>query len=98
MTELAAELDQKLTKLTPAKARALERLVREAMALAETPEMASPTANVPAGPNDLLNLRVYALPVMTQDFERLWEAMDEPPRELPRLRELLREPGRFGHA
>jgi uncharacterized protein (DUF1778 family) len=98
MTDLAAELDQKLAKMEPAKARVLERLVREAMALADAPGTASPTANVDAASDDLLNLRVYPLALMTEDFERLHEAMDQPPRELPRLRELLSQPGRLRHA
>jgi hypothetical protein len=38
MTDIAAELDQRLTQLAPEKARALERLVREAMALAVDPD------------------------------------------------------------
>jgi hypothetical protein len=98
MTDLAAELDQKLTKLAPAKARVLERLVREAMALAGATETTPPAGDVDAGADHLLNLRVYPLPLMTQDFERLREAFEGPPRELPRLRELLSKPGRLGHA
>jgi hypothetical protein len=98
MTDLAAELDQKLAKLEPAKAQLLERLVREAMALADAPEMASPTANMEPASDNLLNLRVYPLSLVAEDFGRLQEAMDQPPRELPRLRDLLRQPGRLGHA
>jgi hypothetical protein len=91
MTDVAAELDQKLMRLAPSKARVLERLVREAMELADTAEVTS-------GTDDLLNLHVYPLPLKASDFERLREALDETTRELPRLRELLRQPGKFGHA
>jgi hypothetical protein len=90
MTALAAELDEKLAQLAPAKARALERLVREAIALADD--------KVDVDTEDLLNLRVQPLPLPTRDFERLREALDQRARELPRLRELLRQPDRFGHA
>ena len=96
VTDLAVELDQKLMKLAPAKARALERLVREAMALADAADIQTGAAE--AGSDELLSLRVRPLPLTSQDFERLREALDEPPRDLPRLRELLHEPNRFGHA
>lgn len=92
MTDLAAELDQKLTQLAPAKARGLERMVRDAMALADA------SGKIDADADELLNLRVYPLPLGSGDFGRLREAIDEPVRELPRLRDLLREPGRLGHA
>lgn len=98
MTDLASELDQKLTQLAPAKARALERLVREAMALADANDASrAPTAEE-AGIEEALNLRVRPLPLDDPDFERLHGALDEPPRDLARLRELLSQPGRFGHA
>ena len=96
MTDLAVELDQKLMKLAPAKARALERLVREAMALADAADIQTGAAET--GSDELLSLRVHPFPLNSQDFERLREALDEPPRDLPRLRELLHEPNRFGHA
>src|SRR5438067_1210409 len=98
MTDLAAELDQKLTELAPAKARVLERLVREAMALADAADVSLQTGTAKPGTDELLNLRVYPLPLATPDFERLREALDQPPRDLPRLRELLSEPSRFGNA
>ena len=98
MTDLASELDQKLTQLPPAKARALERLVREAMALTDANDAARATKPEEAGIQEALNLRVYPLPLPGPDFERLREALDEPPRDLPRLRELLSQPGRLGHA
>ena len=94
MTDLASELDEKLAKLPPAKARVLERLVREAMVLADAADVQTGTA----GADELLNLRVQTLPLDSRDFERLGEALEESPRDLPRLRELLREPSRLGHA
>jgi len=90
MTDLALKLEQKLTQLAPGKARALERVVREAMALADAAETMS-------GTNDLLNLRIHAIALMSEDFRRLAEALNEPPRELPRLRELLTQSSRLGH-
>ena len=47
---------------------------------------------------DWLDMQVHPLPLATADFERLTEALREPPRNLPRLRELLKEPGKFGNA
>ena len=98
MTDLACELDQKLAQLAPAKARALERLVREAMALADAKDASRATEPEEGGIQEALNLRVYPLPLGGPDFERLCGALDEPPRDLPRLRELLSEPGRLGDA
>jgi hypothetical protein len=47
---------------------------------------------------DWLNLQVQPLPISAADYDHLAAALEEPPRDLPRLRELLREPGRFGNA
>ena len=98
MTDLASELDQKLTQLAPAKARALERLVREAMALADANNASQATNPEEAAIQEALDLRVYPLPLATPDFERLREILDEPPHDLPRLRELFSEPAKLGHA
>jgi hypothetical protein len=98
MTDLASELDQKLTQLAPTKARALERLVREAMALADANDPSRATTPTEAGIQAALNLRVYPLSLPSPDFERLRGALDESPHDLPRLRELLSQPGRLGHA
>jgi len=89
MTALASELDRKLSELTSERARLLERLVRDAMALAESVE---------AGGPDGLNLEVQPLPMSAADYDHLAAALNEAPRDLPRLRELLREPGKFGNA
>ena len=89
MTALASELDRKLTELNAERARLLERLVRDAMALAENAEAGSP---------DWLNMQVQPLPMSAADHDHLAAALDEPPRDLPRLRELLREPSKFGNA
>jgi len=91
MTAIASQLDSKLAQLPPAKARLLERLVREAMTLADVAE------TVEAAP-DWLEMQVHRLPLATADYERLTEALDQPPRDLPRLRELLREPSKLGNA
>ena len=98
MTDLASELDQKLTQLAPAKARVLERLVREAMALADADDASRTTNLEEEAIHEALNLRVQPLSLAAADFERLSEALNDSPRDLPRLRELLRKPARFGHA
>ena len=46
---LASELNQKLTQLAPSQARALERMVREAMALADANDAARATNPEEAG-------------------------------------------------
>jgi hypothetical protein len=89
MTALAIELDRKLTELNSERARLLERLVRDAMALAESVEAGSP---------DWLNMKVQPLTMSEADYDHLVAALDEPPRDLPRLRELMREPSKFGNA
>jgi hypothetical protein len=89
MTALANELERKLSELPSERARLLERLVRDAMALAESTDGGAP---------DWLNLQVQPLPISAADYDHLAAALEEPPRDLPRLRELLREPGRFGNA
>ena len=89
MTAIASELDRKLTELTAERARLLERLVRDAMALAES---------AAAEDADWLNMKVQPVTVCEADYDHLAAALDEPPRDLPRLRELMRSPGRFGNA
>ena len=98
MTELASELDQKLAQLAPAKARVLERLVREAIALADAGDSPMQPGAVEREDPDLLELQVHPLPLTTSDFERLAEALEQPLRDLPRLRELLNQSGKFGNA
>ena len=75
MTELALELDEKLAQLAPAKARALERRVREAIALAEAD--LSSNAEVPEGGRlDWLEMQVQPFPLPTADYEQLAETLD----------------------
>lgn len=88
MTALAAELDRKLSQLDPERAAKLERVVREAMALAE-PESAE---------FDWTKMQVHELKLSKADYEFLMEALDAPPRDLPRLRKLMQEPSIFGNA
>jgi len=91
MTALTAELDRKLAELGSTRASLLERLVRDAMALAEAS---------PAGPSATSTLTDVEPPVMTEvqqvllstrDYEHLLDALDQPPRDLPRLRRLMQE-------
>lgn len=89
MTALTSELDRKLSELTTERARLLERLVRDAMALADSE---------PSGGPDGLNLELQPLPMSAADYDHLATALGEPPRDLPRLRDLLHTPGRFGNA
>ncbi len=96
MTELALELDEKLAHLAPAKARALERRVREAIALAEA-DLSSNAEVAEGGRLDWLEMQVQPFPLPTADYERLAETLDQPPRKLPRLRELLKEASKFHH-
>src|SRR5437016_5468323 len=97
MTELASKLDEKLAQLTPGKARVLERLVRDAMALADADSQTAIEAP-PGQTTDWLEMQVHSLSLPTADYERLAGPSDQPPRNLPRLRELLKEPGKFGNA
>ena len=83
MTDVASDLDQKLTQLAPAKARLLERLVREAMALADASDVSQPSKSEEAAIREALDLRVYPLPLDSPDFERLHEALNAPTRDLP---------------
>ena len=67
-------------------------------AAAETAAESTRDANAEAAADELLNLQVHPLALAGRDFERLREALEEPPRDLPRLRELLNGPSRLGHA
>jgi uncharacterized protein (DUF1778 family) len=42
-------------------------------------------------------MQVQPFPLPTADYERLAETLDQPPRKLPRLRELLKEASKFHH-
>lgn len=95
MTALASELDRKLSELDSERARLLEHLVRDAMALAES----SPAGSKP-GP-DLEaegTMEVQKIKLSAQDYDLLCRWLDEPPRDLPRLRQLMREPSIFKNA
>lgn len=91
MTALAAELDRKLAELGSARAGLLERLVRDAMALAEAGATRPQATATPADSDAPAMTEIVRVPLSTADYEQLCDALERPPRDLPRLRRLMQE-------
>ena len=91
MTALAAELDRKLAELGAPRASLLERLMREAMALAEASPAHPPAGRSSAEGGAAEMTELQRVPLSTADYEHLCAALERPPRDRPRLRRLMEE-------
>ena len=103
MNTLASQLDRKLSELDPETARVLERLVRVAISLVENasalkqrrPRRRAVSRKLPAESRRQEETRI-TLP--ETDFESFCRILDAAPRDLPRLRQLLKRPSRLADA